>query len=100
MFILAGSALYRSLDKGETWTLLNGTVPGSAAHSFYVNTLDTNLMMASKGSGSGARVIASSNYGVTWYDVINPITLTSYGMPLKLTRITQIRFMLHQMAAR
>ncbi len=84
MFILAGSALYRSLDKGETWTLLNGAVPGSAAHSFYVNTLDTNLMMASKGSGSGARVIASSNYGVTWYDVINPITLTSYGMPLEV----------------
>ncbi len=84
VFILAGSALYRSLDKGETWVLLNGSVPGSACHSFFVNALDTNLMIASKGSGGGARVIGSSNYGATWYDIINPITLTSYGMPLEV----------------
>lgn len=83
VFILAGSALYRSLDKGETWTLLNGSVPGGSAHSFFVNALDTNLMMASKGSGGG-RVVGSTNYGATWYDIINPINLTSYGMPLEV----------------
>ncbi len=83
MFILAGSALYRSLDKGETWTLLNGSVPGSACHSFFVNAVDTNLMIAAKGSGGG-RIIGSSNYGTTWYDILNPINLTSYGMPLEL----------------
>jgi photosystem II stability/assembly factor-like uncharacterized protein len=83
VFILAGSALYRSLDKGETWTLLNGSVPGSSAHSFYVNALDTNLMIASKGS-SGGRLIRSTNYGTTWTDIFNPINLTSYGMPLEV----------------
>ncbi len=83
MFILAGSSLYRSLDKGETWTLLNGSVPGGSAHSFFVNTVDTNMMIASKGS-SGGRVIGSTNYGTTWYDIINPINLTSYGMPLEV----------------
>jgi photosystem II stability/assembly factor-like uncharacterized protein len=82
VFILAGSALYRSLDKGETWTLINGSVPGSSCHSFYVNALDTNIMIAAKGAGNG-RVIKSTNYGATWFDLINPINLTSYGMPLE-----------------
>jgi photosystem II stability/assembly factor-like uncharacterized protein len=83
VFILAGSSLYRSLDRGETWTLLNGAIPGSSCHSFFVNALDTNLMLATKGSGSG-RVIRSTDYGTTWTDVINPINLTSYGMPLEV----------------
>jgi photosystem II stability/assembly factor-like uncharacterized protein len=83
MFILAGSQLYRSLDKGDTWTLLNGSVPGGQCHSFFVNELDTNLMIASKGT-SGGRVIGSTNYGATWYDIINPINLTSYGMPMEV----------------
>lgn len=83
MFILAGSTLYRSLDKGETWTVLNASVPGSSCHSFFVNTADTNMMIAAKGS-SGGRVIGSTNYGATWYDILNPINLTSYGMPLEV----------------
>jgi photosystem II stability/assembly factor-like uncharacterized protein len=83
VFILAGSSLYRSLDKGETWTLLQSGIPGGACHSFYVNAADTNMMIASKGS-SGGRVIGSTNYGATWYDIINPINLTSYGMPMEV----------------
>ena len=83
MFILAGSTLYRSLDKGETWSVISSSIPGGTCHSFYVNAIDTNLMIASKGS-SGGRVIGSSNYGVSWYDILNPINLTSYGMPLEV----------------
>lgn len=83
MFILAGSTLYRSLDRGETWTTLNASVPGGSCHSFFVNANDTNLMIASKGS-SGGRVIGSTDYGATWYDILNPINLTSYGMPLEV----------------
>ncbi|HEY3252158.1 MAG TPA: YCF48-related protein [Ignavibacteria bacterium] len=84
VFILAGSSLYRSLDKGETWTLLQSSIPGSSCHSFYVNALDTNLMIASKGSGGAGRIIKSTDYGITWIDVINPINLTSYGMPMEV----------------
>ncbi len=81
VFILAGNALYRSLDKGETWTLLSSGIPGGSCHSFAVNPLDTMIMIASKGSSSG-RVIKSTNYGANWFDLLNPINLTSYGMPL------------------
>lgn len=83
VFILAGTVLRRSLDKGETWITLNGAVPGSSCHSFFVNTVDTNLMIASMGS-SGGRVIVSTDYGTTWTNSINPINLTSYGMPLEV----------------
>jgi photosystem II stability/assembly factor-like uncharacterized protein len=83
MFILAGSTLYRSLDKGDTWTQLASGIPGGTCHSFFVNANDTNLMIAAKGT-SGGRVIGSTNYGQTWYDILNPINLTSYGMPLEV----------------
>jgi photosystem II stability/assembly factor-like uncharacterized protein len=82
VFILAGSTLYRSLNKGDNWVQLAASIPGGTCHSFYVNALDTNLMMAAKGT-SGGRIIGSTNYGVSWYDIINPINLTSYGMPLE-----------------
>lgn len=83
VFILSGTVLRRSLDKGETWVTLNGSVPGGSCHSFFVNTVDTNLMIASMGS-SGGRVIVSTDYGTTWTNSINPINLTSYGMPLEV----------------
>lgn len=83
VFILSGTVLRRSLDRGETWTTLNGAVPGSSCHSFFVNAADTNLMIASMGS-SGGRVIVSTDYGTTWTNSINPINLTSYGMPLEV----------------
>ncbi len=82
VFILSGNTLRRSLDKGETWVTLNSAVPGGSCHSFYVNTADTNMMIAAMGS-SGGRVIVSTNYGTTWTNSINPINLTSYGMPLE-----------------
>ncbi|MGH2575385.1 MAG: T9SS type A sorting domain-containing protein, partial [Ignavibacteria bacterium] len=82
-FILAGSTLYRSLDKGETWTSLQGSIPGGSCHSFFVNALDTNIMIAAKGSGGAGRIIKSTNYGANWTDIFNPISLTSYGMPLE-----------------
>lgn len=84
IFILTGSVLRRSLDKGETWVTLNGSVPGSSCHSFFVNAQDTNMMIATKGS-SGGRVIVSTDYGTTWTNSINPINLTSYGMPLQVS---------------
>lgn len=83
MFILAGSTLYRSLDKGETWTQLTSGIPGGTCHSFFVNANDTNLMIAAKGS-SGGRVIVSTDYGQTWTNSIASINLTSYGMPLEV----------------
>ena len=83
IFIAMGTQIYRSLDKGETWTNIAAISPGSRAHSFYVSPLDTNLMLASM-DASGGRVVRSTNYGQTWTTTWGPGTLTSYGMPLEM----------------
>ncbi|RPI17625.1 MAG: T9SS C-terminal target domain-containing protein [Ignavibacteriae bacterium] len=83
IFIMMGNNLYRSLNRGETWTIISTITLGGSAHSFYVNAIDTNLMLAAKGSTSG-RIIRSTNYGQTWTDILGPINLTSYGMPLEV----------------
>jgi photosystem II stability/assembly factor-like uncharacterized protein len=83
IFIAMGTQIYRSLDKGETWTNIATISLGSQAHSFYVSPLDTNMMLASMNS-SGGRVVKSTNYGQTWTTTWGPGTLTSYGMPLEM----------------
>jgi len=83
IFIAMGTQIYRSLDKGETWTNIASVSIGTRAHSFYVNPLDTNLMLASL-DAAGGRVVRSTNYGQTWTTTWGPGTLTSYGMPLEM----------------
>ena len=82
IFIAMGSQIYRSLNKGDNWTLI-GTLPSSQAHSFYVSPNDTNKMLASVGS-SGGHVYKSTNYGQTWTITWGPGQLTSYGMPMEM----------------
>jgi photosystem II stability/assembly factor-like uncharacterized protein len=82
IFIAMGSQIYRSLNKGENWTLI-ATLPSSPAHSFYVSPNDTNQMLASVGS-SGGHVYKSTNYGQTWTITWGPGQLTSYGMPMEM----------------
>jgi len=83
IFIAMGTQIYRSLDKGETWTNIAAISQGTQAHSFYVSPLDTNLMLAAMNS-SGGRILRSTNYGQTWTTTWGPGTLTSYGMPLEM----------------
>jgi photosystem II stability/assembly factor-like uncharacterized protein len=81
IFLGAGNQVYRSLDRGDSWTSIS-TFPGGSCHSFYVSPKDTNLMLASCGS-SGGNVYRSTNYGVSWTSTFTG-TLTSYGMPLEM----------------
>jgi photosystem II stability/assembly factor-like uncharacterized protein len=82
IFIAMGSAIYRSLNKGENWTYI-ASLPSSPAHSFYVSPKDTNMMLASVGS-SGGHVYRSTDYGQTWIITWGPGQLTSYGMPMEM----------------
>lgn len=83
IFIAMGNQIYRSLNRGETWTQIATITVGTQNHSFYVNPNDTNLMLASMNS-SGGRVVRSTDYGLTWTTTWGPGTLTSYGMPLEM----------------
>jgi photosystem II stability/assembly factor-like uncharacterized protein len=83
IFIAMGTAVYRSLNKGENWTHIATISAGTQAHTFFVNSLDTNIMLASMNS-SGGRVVRSTDYGQTWVTTWGPGTLTSYGMPMEV----------------
>jgi photosystem II stability/assembly factor-like uncharacterized protein len=83
IFIAMGTQVYRSLDKGETWTQIATITVGTQDHTFFVNALDTNIMIASMNS-SGGRVMRSTDYGQTWVSTWGPGTLTSYGMPMEV----------------
>jgi hypothetical protein len=57
-----GTQIYRN-DKGNGLTLLPFLRYTGAF--FYVNPLDSNMMLAAMNS-SGGRVVKSTNYGQTW----------------------------------
>lgn len=82
VYIAQGNKIFRSYDRGETWTQIATISLGSRAHSFYVSPLDTNLMVASM-DASGGRIMRSTNHGATWTQTWTG-NLTSYGMPLEM----------------
>lgn len=82
VYIAQGNKIFRSYNRGETWTQIATISLGSRAHSFYVSPLDTNLMVASMDASSG-RIMRSTDHGATWSQTWTG-NLTSYGMPLEM----------------
>ena len=69
VFASSENAVYRSIDRGVSWSLLSFTPPGSAANQFAV---DGNTIFAGTKNG----VYRSSNGGTTWTDANNGLTIT------------------------
>jgi photosystem II stability/assembly factor-like uncharacterized protein len=87
LYVVYGKTMYRSMDRGETWTNF-GSVGSSSttvqsAHSFYVSPLDTNIMMCAITSSPTDLVVRSTNYGATWTTILS-INFSNYGMPLEM----------------
>ncbi|MFA7362059.1 MAG: YCF48-related protein [Candidatus Kapaibacterium sp.] len=82
MYVMYGSTVYVSRNRGETWSSIATTSLGSRAHSFYVSPLDTNVWVAAVES-SPDKVIKSTNYGVTWTTIISK-NFSNYGQPLEM----------------
>lgn len=87
IFIAMGNKVYRSLDIGETWSLISTISPGSRAHTFFVSSVDSNYWIASMDESAG-RVLRTTDYGTSWSVVWGPAALTSYGMPLMADQTT------------
>ncbi|MBS1492180.1 MAG: T9SS type A sorting domain-containing protein [Bacteroidetes bacterium] len=91
MYVVYGKNMYRSMDRCETWTnfgtvgATSGTI--SIAHSFYVSTLDTNVLMCAIEGTPTDKVVRSTNYGATWTTIIAS-NFSSYGMPLEMDQNT------------
>ncbi len=82
VFVVYGSTVYVSRNKGETWTNIASVTGGGSAHSFYVSPLDTNIWMVAI-TGSTDKVMRSTNYGSTWTTIISR-NFSNYGQPLEM----------------
>jgi photosystem II stability/assembly factor-like uncharacterized protein len=87
LYVVYGKTMYRSYNKGETWSSFgtvgatSGTV--TAAHSFYMSPLDTNILMCAIEGSPTDKVVRSTNYGATWTTILT-INFSNYGMPLEM----------------
>lgn len=87
LYVVYGKTMYRSYNKGETWSSFgtvgatSGTV--TAAHSFYMSPIDTNILMCAIEGTPTDKVVRSTNYGATWTTILT-INFSNYGMPLEM----------------
>ncbi|MBK9333607.1 MAG: T9SS type A sorting domain-containing protein [Ignavibacteria bacterium] len=82
MFVVYGSTVYVSRNRGENWTSIATITGGGSAHSFYVSPLDTNVWVCAITS-SPDRVTRTTNYGQTWTTIISR-NFSNYGQPLEM----------------
>ncbi len=69
VYVIKGTALWKTTDGGATWTNITGTVPtGSGAPTFItVSPTDANkLWVTLSGYSAGNKVFLSTNGGTTW----------------------------------
>ena len=69
LYVIKGTALWKTTDGGATWTNITGTVPtGSGAPTFItVSPTDANkLWVTLSGYSAGNKVFMSTNGGTTW----------------------------------
>jgi photosystem II stability/assembly factor-like uncharacterized protein len=83
-FVVLGLRVYRSTNRGETWTQI-GTISGggSKTNAFYVHPADDNLMVAAVGAPD--RIMRSTNGGGAWTQT-KAVDFTEYGVPLEMNQ--------------
>lgn len=65
--------IYRSTDRGTTWTNISGNLPNVPANDLVVDPTDTNRLYLATDLG----VWTTKNLGATWYEVGDGLPLTS-----------------------
>jgi hypothetical protein len=82
LFVVYGSTVYRSSNRGNNWSSIATVTGGGSAHSFYVSPLDTNIMIVAI-TGSPDQIKRSTNYGANWTTVLSA-NFSNYGQPLEM----------------
>ncbi|HET6271681.1 MAG TPA: YCF48-related protein [Bacteroidota bacterium] len=81
IYVVTGSTVHMSANRGETWSVTGSIGGGGSTHSFYISPKDTNKWVAAITGPD--RVAYSTNRGVSWTTTITS-NFTSYGMPLEM----------------
>lgn len=81
VWCVMGPNVYKSLDRGDTWALIN-TIPGvSKTNSFFIAPDDSNKWVAA--CGTPDQIARTLNAGGLWTNTLGR-DFTEYGMPLEM----------------
>lgn len=81
VWCVMGPNVYKSLDRGDSWSLAS-TIPGaSKTNSFFVSPEDSNKWVAAVGTPD--RIAYTTNAGGLWSTGMSA-DFTEYGMPLEM----------------
>jgi photosystem II stability/assembly factor-like uncharacterized protein len=81
VWCVLGPNVYKSLDRGDSWTQV-ATIPStSKTNSFYVSPEDSNKWVAAVGTPD--RIVVTTNAGGAWSTGMSA-DFTEYGMPLEM----------------
>ncbi len=81
VWCVMGGSIYKSVDRGDSWTLLGNIPAGFKTNSFYVSPKDSNLWVAA--TGTPDRIDRTTNAGASWTTTLT-VDFTEYGMPLEM----------------
>ncbi|MFI5145437.1 MAG: YCF48-related protein, partial [Ignavibacteria bacterium] len=85
IFVTKSNTVYRSLNRGDSWTQI-ATIPyGSVSNSFIVSPKDTNKFIVAIDSSDNisGKVMLSTNYGQNW-DITLSANRSTDGIPLAM----------------
>ena len=84
VFIVFGTQVYKSNNKGEEWAPVgNPVTAGNTPHSFFVSPRDTNIWLVAMAGSSPDKIYRTTNYGQTWTEVLAR-NFSNYGQPLEM----------------
>ncbi len=84
IFVTKSNILYRTLDIGESWSIIGQPLPyGSVSNSFLISTRDTNIFLVAIDSEDQfhGKVLRSTDYGQTWNETFKG-NRSSDGIPM------------------
>jgi photosystem II stability/assembly factor-like uncharacterized protein len=81
VWCVMGPNVYKSLDRGDSWTQVSTITGVSKTNSFYVSPKDSTKWAAAVGTPD--RIVYSTNSGGTWATGMTA-DFTEYGMPLEM----------------
>ena len=83
IYDVLGSSVYKSVDRGETWSAVASISGGGSTWAFCVSPQDSNVWIAATSGSGGKGVRRTTDHGTTW---TTPLlrNFTSYGIPLEV----------------
>ncbi len=76
------ATIYKSTDRGETFTAWGTTIPGSSSVKNIITTSKSGQTMLAAVEASADKIVKTTNGGQTWTTVLDGLTFSYFGIPM------------------